>query len=524
MKTVIGICFISLFLSSNYCFAQDNHNFNSIGICTDNECGAYQVPTTDNGYYLIENLGNLYWLANKSRELGNINAKLTKSIVVNENVLKGDGTPNSGDFRQWECIGSADEPYTGTFDGQGHTISGLYRSDVSGKSIGLFGCVKAAEIKNVTIRDSYFYGKKYVGGIVGKIIDNNNPGNKMTTITNCHNYSTVGGTDYYFGGICGCQTDESSTMNVNIICLIERCTNFGLVKGYDYVGGIVGASQHVNILACGNYNKVEITNNTRTYNGAICGYTSGSSSGYTLIQRCFCSEVSARGIVGYAAATTRISNTCYPASMQLVNQKDASVTIYEVMNKQYSTEELKSGLVAYQMNMKATTDADDKIYWYQSINSDDYPVLSSNHGTVYMVNTKCCYNSTTETEGYSNTNALSVLDDFENISAKKPSYSEVGNIEYFKCKICGKIYTSKPSSVANEINLDATVIPIRGDVNGDGKIDKDDVDACIKFVRGDDDTIGLYKDAADYDDNGKVTVTDVAKIVKVANEQRIVSP
>ena len=44
-------------------------------------------------------------------------AKLTQDIVVNKNVLKADGTPNEGSFRQWESIRS----FEGTFDGQNHT-------------------------------------------------------------------------------------------------------------------------------------------------------------------------------------------------------------------------------------------------------------------------------------------------------------------------------------------------------------------------------------------------------------------
>ena len=96
-----------------------SHNYNSQGFCTD--CDAYQpaVLTTDkydidnddskDKVYEIGNAGELYWFSDKvlnnNDTYGKINVVLTDDIVVNENVLKSDGTLNEGTYRDWIPIG-----------------------------------------------------------------------------------------------------------------------------------------------------------------------------------------------------------------------------------------------------------------------------------------------------------------------------------------------------------------------------------------------------------------------------------
>lgn len=128
------------------------------------------VPSTDeNGCYQIGSAEELYGFAELVNN-GNsdINAKLTADIVVNENVLDANGDVNAGDFTQWTPIGGFDTPYSGTFDGQGHTISGLYVSSSEGH-VGFIGCVTgSAVIKNLGIVDSYFSSSgNFLGSIVG---------------------------------------------------------------------------------------------------------------------------------------------------------------------------------------------------------------------------------------------------------------------------------------------------------------------------------------------------------------------
>ena len=142
-------------------------------------------------------------------------AVLMGDIVLNEKVLNEDGNLNKGaatTFTKWTPIGrDEDNPYTGTFDGNGHEISGLY-IDSNAEYVGLFGCIGSdGTVKNLILVDSYIgrvlinTNNVYIGSICGW---NNG------SITNCSNSGAIWGTFFYVvtgdvvktdygGGICG---------------------------------------------------------------------------------------------------------------------------------------------------------------------------------------------------------------------------------------------------------------------------------------------------------------------------------
>ena len=137
-------------------------------------------------------------------------AKLTADIVVNENVLgknnanvndDGEYTGDPSSFRKWTPIGTENIPFQGSFDGQGHTISGLYFNDANGKFVGLFGYVSdsgvTVTIQNVGIVDAYFNGNGVIGGILGLICSG-----ASANIANVFNASSVNGKSIV-GGIVG---------------------------------------------------------------------------------------------------------------------------------------------------------------------------------------------------------------------------------------------------------------------------------------------------------------------------------
>ena len=112
---------------------------------------------TEGDPYQITNAAELYWFAGLVN--GTLNgvqqntaacAVLTTDITINDNVLNENGSLNDdgSGLKQWTPIGShVRNKYTGTFDGNGHTISGLY-VDSDAQYIGLFGCVvMAAQFK-----------------------------------------------------------------------------------------------------------------------------------------------------------------------------------------------------------------------------------------------------------------------------------------------------------------------------------------------------------------------------------------
>ena len=163
----------------------------------------------------------------------------------------------------WTPIGNYTEGnqiyYEGTFDGGGHTISGL---NVTGnfRYASLFGAVKGGTIKNLTVAGNvshnyYYYSTGldcHVGGIVGGALD-------AATIENCsNNCSVTGSSRNYIGGIAGSNIDNARIIdcyNVGTITgtiyetggvtglnmgTISNCYNVGTVKGNYAVGEIVG--------------------------------------------------------------------------------------------------------------------------------------------------------------------------------------------------------------------------------------------------------------------------------------------
>ncbi len=179
--------------------------------------------------YQIATLGNLLWFANHVNT-GNASvcAILTADITMNASVLKSSGYSNGEGFVDWVPIGGHGKDFGGDFDGNGHTISGLYLKNTGMNNMGLFGkAVNNAHIHDLGISDSYFYGKDHVGGICGDFASGQ--------IENCWNGATIDAKDWNAGGISG---------SCWIYASIKDCYNIGrIVTNYDNpsYGGICGA-------------------------------------------------------------------------------------------------------------------------------------------------------------------------------------------------------------------------------------------------------------------------------------------
>ena len=262
-------------------------NNNGFGNCPKCNATVYQpaVETTDKydidddgmkeTVYEISNAGQLYWFAGlvngtldgvKQNTLAN--AILTANITVNENLLDSlqydteGNVSNGSDFITWTPIADCMEDhitlYSGTFDGNNKTVSGLYFNDNSTR-IGLFGSSEAdGNIKNVGVVDSYFKGNNFVGGVCGR-----NDG----TITNCYNAGnlTVIESSATIGGICGYNSGT-----------VTNCYNTGTVTATGQVasvGGVCGCST-APISNCYNIGIVTATSSDADISG-ICGYCFG---------------------------------------------------------------------------------------------------------------------------------------------------------------------------------------------------------------------------------------------------------
>ena len=122
----------------------------------------------------------------------------------------------------WEPIGDIDAPFTGTFDGDGYEIRGLYINRPDENSVGLFGSVAdGGEIRNVGIVDVDVTGGARVGGLVGK---------NYGTVDNSYATGSLSGTGYYLGGLVG--RNEGGT--------VSNSYATGNVSGDERVGGLVG--------------------------------------------------------------------------------------------------------------------------------------------------------------------------------------------------------------------------------------------------------------------------------------------
>ena len=183
----------------------------------------------------------------------------------------------------WTPIGSPAiglTPFIGTFDGDGHSISGIYCAGMKdavmnyaigdyyllGNVSGFFGAVNGT-VKNLVIKDSAFFGSRMVGAIVAHVA----PGGE-TRIINCANYAVVQGYEG-LGGIFGGYFERASygpkhdDVAANGSVIIERCVNFGAVNGVgtnanSSVGGIAGSLRELKsaiVRECANYGAVTAT-------------------------------------------------------------------------------------------------------------------------------------------------------------------------------------------------------------------------------------------------------------------------
>ena len=281
-------------------------------------------------------------------------ATLTADIVLNDGTFDEDGNytpgPSGADTpTEWTFIGcDYDEAYSGTFDGAGHTIQGVYCNDQIKGRAGLFGYVNGATIKDIKVTG---YIKTYglAGGIAAYIRGG-------TSITDCVNAATViaGDTRGYSpsaGGIVGYSereqqnqiTDCINTGTVKVIVpdgdyssaggilgqavnstLISNCSNFGTVSGgrfenatskISYVGGITGRITLTTVSDCYNAGVVTDTANPEPTLGGIVGILDGTTSlvnSYNVGSVTAASTTATLG--GVAGSVSRYNNTitnCY---------------------------------------------------------------------------------------------------------------------------------------------------------------------------------------------------------------------
>ena len=205
-----------------------------------------------NGSYTVYNADGLLNVA----ELVN-GGKTDINITLEKNIdLTGkDWTPIGTDY---------DNSYKGTFDGGGHTITGLTFT-TNDEYAGLFGWLnRAGTVKNVVMEGVQITSNQIYGGSIGGVV-----GYSWGTIENCSVSGSVSGT-VYVGGVVGAQIGGS----------ITGCSSSATVKGTVDVGGVAGqTNSSATLTACyatGNVT-LEIDPKKNIAGGGLVGMNAGSS-------------------------------------------------------------------------------------------------------------------------------------------------------------------------------------------------------------------------------------------------------
>ncbi len=190
------------------------------------------------------------------------------SYVLTEDIDLGD------EENPWKSIGKGGKSFTGTFDGAGHTISGLYLNSNSidtyrDQGLGLFTMVgEGGTVKNLTVKGEIDGTNAGVG--IGGIVGRNDGG----TISNCtSSVDITGSVDSNVGGIVG--SSESGTIEncCNTGSINVTCSSAGSMTG---IGGIVGATNNGTVKTCENTGNVTVKGNADG-TGGIVGYAVGGS-------------------------------------------------------------------------------------------------------------------------------------------------------------------------------------------------------------------------------------------------------
>ena len=448
--------------------------------------------------YIITKAEELAWFRNQVNSgQYSICAKIADNVeVIDMSTVchAADASKNLGEL-SWVPIGVGNA-YTGTFDGSGKTISNLYIK-AEKQQAGLFGYTFQSTIKNLTFENAnvtntnnytgilvgdagyesslqnikisntcQIKGGKCTGGIAGELDGN---------AYNCVNYATVQGIQY-IGGLCGyysrSRTGNSMTAcanygNVTASSLgvgglvgyfdsgtIQDCANYGGVKGTDRIAGMAGSVINGKIQNVFSYGNISVTNNTQNV-GMVFGY---SSSGAT------------EGMVAY-----------YSGAKLTVNDQEQTVKAFgngkpsEDNATGFTEAKLKSGVVAYQLQQNASSEAK----WGQNLANDGdiYPVIGSEH-QVYATEDLLVNCKTYEVvRGSFTNNPTSSAIKYQHGTtnhhvATDATCTEAATKEYWQCQDCQRIYSD--SQLTEELTdvTDADQPALGHDNNDDGYCDR----------------------------------------------------
>ena len=264
----------------------------------------------DNNTYTVYTADGLKAWAEAAQSDFSLNCILAADITL-PTVAEGESN--------WKPIGTYDHyynRYTGTFDGGGHTITGLTINQSGTDHVGLFGCIGGrGTVKNLTLENVNIIGHDNVGGVVGSTDYDS------STVTDCTVSGTVSGNSNV-GGVVGyhyASTVSSCTASGDVTGMgnnvggvvgynnssVTACYHAsGSVSGANFVGGVVGFTNH-RVTAC--YNASGDVMGTGDRVGGVAGYNDMGAT----ITACYWSNYDGNGIgANYGTGThTKVDGT-----------------------------------------------------------------------------------------------------------------------------------------------------------------------------------------------------------------------
>ncbi|MBR5052886.1 MAG: hypothetical protein IKW91_06635, partial [Bacteroidaceae bacterium] len=304
----------------------------------------------------------------------------------------------------WETpIGIDGTPYSGVFDGQGHKISGFDGTSIG--KFGLFGFTSSAVIRNFSIDGSLTVTEGTGSGVVGWTTG--------STISNVHSSLTIAVTEsgtHHVGGVVG------SAQGSNTISGCSFAGSMTVVAGNnDNFAGIVAYLGGDYVEYCTNYGDITYAD-TNCAAGGIAGYLNNTGStvkGCLNIGKLTCEDSEANPTFGSAIVgrlrtfdANKLTGNCWLEGSAYGAGRNDSCVDALTSALSFATEQLSSGAVCYALNGDQS-----EIGWYQTLGTDEAPVLDSTHGQVYMIGRLHCNGDAYGDATYTNTYTEVTQDD-----------------------------------------------------------------------------------------------------------------
>lgn len=519
------------------------------GVCVF--CGGYQAAGLNSatGCYDIHNYGQLMWFAQEATAKSDADhpysMKLVANITANADLLDQQPSTSNAPQRVWKPIGTSERPFYGNIDGQGHSISGLYCvgdslvgfvSNMLGDKVqGLYG-----NISNLTISDSYFASvgtskNANSGMLVGRAMSGAN-------LYNCSASGVMdGGTQNNVGGMLGYLADSCMVKNFNSHVTVTGNSTIGGMLGYatgqcqlvyclntesvtntgTQAGGLAGQLANGSTLRY-SYNEGNVTNSnptktTATYTGGVAGAVYYSS----MVDCCYNTGMVSStgryvgGVVGmlYAKVATDASyaTNCYCPTTPKAYKNANSIVGYNYNSK------IANCYSALNNLQIATEEGITNVTPYQIGSGELCAMLNDARVTISGTSAKAPRRRAPQRAAEGSESSFDEPID-DSIVAEETIGENISTLVVWRQRVGVDDYPtfSGPRVYYNK-KTDEYICLEDGDVNIDGRIDRDDVTTVRQVLLGKEtDDFGT----SDVNGDGRVTINDLVRQIQKLKDMK----